>query len=61
MILKKVMIFHGVFIILINLSTKQQKVVKSAKKEIRKEVNKVGKANKAIEDYNKIQKSKNGS
>jgi len=50
-----------VFIILINLSTKQQKVVKRAKKEIRKEVNKVGKANKAIEDYNKIQKSKNGS
>ena len=35
------------------LSTKQQKVVSGSKKEIRKEVNKVGKANKAIEDYNK--------
>ncbi len=35
------------------LSTKQQNVVGGAKKEIRKEVNKVGKANKAIEDFNK--------
>ena len=35
------------------LSTKQSKVVKNNLKAIRKEVNKVGKANKAIEDYNK--------
>jgi len=35
-------------------------VVQIAKKQIRKEVNKVGKANKAIEDYNKIQSNKNG-
>ncbi|NLF42630.1 MAG: RHS repeat-associated core domain-containing protein [Bacteroidales bacterium] len=34
------------------LSTKQQRVVSNNKKEIRKEVNKVGKANKAIDEYN---------
>jgi hypothetical protein len=36
-----------------NLTTKQQKVVTGAKKDIRKEVNKVGRANKRIEDPNK--------
>ena len=36
-----------------DLTTKQQKVVTSAKKEIRKEVNKVGRANKRIEDANR--------
>lgn len=36
-----------------DLSAKQGKVVEQAKKDIRKEINKVGKENKRIEDYNK--------